>query len=782
MVVELDGTHVTESDSELQMGKTLANRYKCSLSPCQNDAVGLILSSCALQASIFIPNLDFNGIRLLDKPLFYQGSAYLQSLPTRCGMDKNLRQLSLELGSEYHTTPGPVDSQPPSPEEDVLEWSWEAEHADRKREANIDASMHHATPFEVDRKLLKDVVFEKMGVPVLRILFLSSGMSQLIRFNKGAYLITLADKVQLVARVARRFMPRLKTESEVATMQYLREHTNIPVPIVYHYDSNPYNRLGGEYILMSKARGVPLSKVYHSLSYSNLVKLLTNLAEMIIPLLAHRFSALGSLYFGPDPHQGPSSTAVTPKAVQMHYSAFPFSPRLQMSSIKSTSQQEYHIGPIISWPFFGSNRGDLSHPNEINRGPWSSTQAYFSSCVEREVTGVIRENEGRAAPHKIHLDPDEIHSSRHHHLKAVPGDESDDSDEWDMEESEDEWEGPGDAMYRDYRRMQRTTFLVAHIQQREECVKKEMARWKRLMDKLMKQLEKGKQKEGDVEEFGLDCHDLSLENVFVDEADNCKITCIIDWESTTTRPLWACAHLPAFLQSTPFVGKIFRAIVAKMAQIPSTPSSASATSSNPTTPTATSSSRSKKLSAPRLHSHDLQTLAREWLYYESAGMKLRMAHRFAEWDGWEEGLVNSMIGEEEHEDEWFKEIVERSDVSSPLPDAHGGGIGLLVNDSSGINGAGMKGVGAVADEILKQGLSRRKVSSKLPFVKEMEKEQVLDGTGDICGGRGGELGRRLEAWLTVNGHEHEGHVREVPVTGPRRRWDNGDDEYDGEAE
>ena len=66
------------------------------------------------------------------------------------------------------------------------------------------------------------------------------------------YLITLVNGKELVARVARRFMPRLKTESEIATMHYLRERTAIPVPEVYHYDSNPYNRLGGEYILMSK--------------------------------------------------------------------------------------------------------------------------------------------------------------------------------------------------------------------------------------------------------------------------------------------------------------------------------------------------------------------------------------------------------------------------------------------------------------------------------------------------------------------------------------------------
>jgi hypothetical protein len=67
-----------------------------------------------------------------------------------------------------------------------------------------------------------------------------------------AYSVTLSDGRMVVARVARRFMPRRKTESEVATMEYIRTYTSIPVPNVYFYDSNPYNRLGGEYIIMSK--------------------------------------------------------------------------------------------------------------------------------------------------------------------------------------------------------------------------------------------------------------------------------------------------------------------------------------------------------------------------------------------------------------------------------------------------------------------------------------------------------------------------------------------------
>lgn len=258
--------------------------------------------------------------------------------------------------------------------------------------------------------------------------------------------------------------------------------------------------------------------------------MLKNLAAIIIPLFAHRFNGIGSLYFGPDPR---GLDAKTPQALP--YSASPFSPTLGLSSaiptpkqssiavptLQSLQKSEYHVGPIISWPFFGSNRGELIHPHELNRGPWSTTQTYLESCVHREVQGVIREVEGRSAPHRLHLDPDEIKTSRYHRLRAVPGDESDDSDEWNLEESEDEWEGPGDTMYRDYRRMQRSTFLVAHMTQREDAVRREMGRWKTLMERLVALTRKGDA--GGPEEFGLDCHDLSLENVFVDENDNTKI-------------------------------------------------------------------------------------------------------------------------------------------------------------------------------------------------------------------------------------------------------------------
>lgn len=201
-------------------------------------------------------------------------------------------------------------------------------------------------------------------------------------------------------------------------------------------------------------------------------------------------------------------------------------------------------------------------------------------------------------------------------------------------------------------------------------------------------------------------------------------TCIIDWESTTTRPLWQCAHLPAFAQSSPFIGRLFREAIIKVGK--------ASEASSATTPTR----NGKEV--------DLPALAREWLFYESVGQRLRMAHRFVEWDGWEEGLINSILGPEEHDEDWLKDTHSFSTkgVSSPpVPEAH---------SPPHVNHGG--------STMLFSPAPRKKTTTRLPLplVKEKQKEQTLNTTGDFCGGRGGELGRRIEAWLTINGIE-DGH-------------------------
>jgi hypothetical protein len=259
------------------------------------------------------------------------------------------------------------------------------------------------------------------------------------------------------------------------------------------------------------------------MSYNTLVKLLDNTAALLIPFFGFRFSQLGSLYKGPG-YDSAIPTPRAPSAYTPHELASSLATPIPPSALMTPrSPQEFHVGPIVSWPFFGSNRGDLRHPEEINRGPWVSSYDYLISCAEREINGVILENEGKSAPHRLHLDPREIETSRHHHLRAVPGDQSDDSDEYDWEESEAEWDGgAGDTMYSDYRRMQRSTFLIAHLRERENRVREEMSMFLRIMERLgVKQLDE--EVPMATETFALDCHDLNLENIFVDERDNSTI-------------------------------------------------------------------------------------------------------------------------------------------------------------------------------------------------------------------------------------------------------------------
>ena len=64
---------------------------------------------------------------------------------------------------------------------------------------------------------------------------------------------------------------------------------------------------------------------------------------------------------------------------------------------------------------------------------------------------------------------------------------------------------------------------VTYVERRVQSVRQEMQRWIQVMERLSIGIDDGDGDGDGGEEFGLDCHDLSLENVFVDEDDHSKI-------------------------------------------------------------------------------------------------------------------------------------------------------------------------------------------------------------------------------------------------------------------
>jgi len=161
-----------------------------------------------------------------------------------------------------------------------------------------------------------------------------------------------------------------------------------------------------------------------------------------------------------------------------------------------------------------------------------------------------------------------------------------------------------------------------------------------------------------------------------------------------------------------------------------------------------------------------------------------MAHRCIEWDGWEEGLLESILGPEDQEDDWFQEW-EESNPDSPTvagPDMYGldaiaskitldnvhkgdaraGANKGPLTGNDGENDGKSEGTGSptssyskpgrVSDGKLELGIMRKKKLATKVVEEEKAKEKHLGSGGDICGGIGGELGRRLEAWLHQNQH------------------------------
>lgn len=109
-----------------------------------------------------------------------QHSSYLCSCQNKPNWARTQHKTaSIGCANTMHGTPPASSAAPKHRTSHVnkapLAWNWALEHEDRKKEARADAAVHGVPPFQVDRKLLKDIVHEKMGVDVARIVFLGSG-------------------------------------------------------------------------------------------------------------------------------------------------------------------------------------------------------------------------------------------------------------------------------------------------------------------------------------------------------------------------------------------------------------------------------------------------------------------------------------------------------------------------------------------------------------------------------------------------------------------------------
>ena len=159
-----------------------------------------------------------------------------------------------------------------------LEWvettfSWEPHWTMDPKVSDIEAVIKTAFKMPQDCK----VVFIRQGA-----------LNKIYRVQYG--------NESLIMRISLPVDPHSKTESEVATLHFMRRNSNIPVPIVKAYNSSSTDPIGFEWILMDFMPGMPLRERWRLIPWPAKEAIVEQLAVFSSSMYRRQFRAIGNIY------------------------------------------------------------------------------------------------------------------------------------------------------------------------------------------------------------------------------------------------------------------------------------------------------------------------------------------------------------------------------------------------------------------------------------------------------------------------------------------------------
>ncbi|GAB1743234.1 hypothetical protein NU219Hw_g9086t1 [Hortaea werneckii] len=184
------------------------------------------------------------------------------------------------------------------------------------------------------------------------------GMAKLAEggFNK-VFRLCLDNGTIVIARIPTPIVGPVSRvlASEVATMDFVRNVLDIPVPKVIAWDGETANAAGCEFMFMEEVKGKPLETVWSGMELDEKFKIVEEVVAVQKKLQSVTFSRYGSLYYKPDN--------------------------------KTYAEDRFIIGPLAEKSFWEPGQSDFA----IEHGPWSSAQSYLRAIAEREQSKSIPE-------------------------------------------------------------------------------------------------------------------------------------------------------------------------------------------------------------------------------------------------------------------------------------------------------------------------------------------------------------------------------------------------------
>ncbi|KAG7005373.1 hypothetical protein G7Y79_00020g049010 [Physcia stellaris] len=284
--------------------------------------------------------------------------------------------------------------------------------------------------------------------------------------------------------------PFFKTESEVATIAFLRSKTSIPVPNIIAWQSNIdlEDDLGYEWMLMEKIDGVALYDVWRKVPWDRKLALVDDIAELITELQNHVFNEIGALYFK-SKSSGTAGNTVEPPVLDADTIPEVYENEMTGESDLSktlrphmdgaprsidTNHKSFEVGRFFHESFFKASRYYLPG----NRGPYKSPLQWLTALVQFQLEWINR--------------------------GPVEGDNDYDSD-----------------------------FEEDAIKIKPLCQK-----YLEILPSVFKDDDNGP--------YVLHHHDLNLANIIVDP-ETFDIRGIVDWEMVNVVPMWKATSHPEFL-------------------------------------------------------------------------------------------------------------------------------------------------------------------------------------------------------------------------------------------
>ncbi|KAI1079247.1 phosphotransferase enzyme family-domain-containing protein [Whalleya microplaca] len=141
-----------------------------------------------------------------------------------------------------------------------------------------------------------------------------------------------------IMRVSLPVCPKVKTESEVATLQWIYENTRLPVPRVKCWDSSRNSPIGFEWILMDRMDGTPLSQCWQSVTHDAKERIVKQVAAYAADAFKRQFKG-------------------------------------GIGGLQPSNANRYHVGEMATMAFFWGERSCFDH----SRGPFKDASTWAES-------------------------------------------------------------------------------------------------------------------------------------------------------------------------------------------------------------------------------------------------------------------------------------------------------------------------------------------------------------------------------------------------------------------